>query len=103
MDAQFKKGVLEMCILYTLAKDEMYGYEIMRIVKNYFPDVYDGTIYTVLRRLASDGYLDFYIGETSDGPKRKYYFITENGNIYLNDNIEQWKSLCSIVQSMGII
>ena len=66
MDAQFKKGVLEMCILHTLFEKDMYGYEILKIIKTSFPDVYEGTIYTVLRRLAADGHLQQYMGEMSD-------------------------------------
>lgn len=49
MDVQMKKGVLEMCILFQLKDDKMYGYELMKAVWNHFPDVYEGSVYTILR------------------------------------------------------
>ena len=59
MDAQLKKGVLPLCILFAIRREARYGYEIMGEVRAVFPDVYDGSIYTVLRRLAADGYASY--------------------------------------------
>lgn len=56
MDAQLKKGALPLCILFIIRQEARYGYEIIGEVRAVFPDVYDGSIYTVLRRLAADGY-----------------------------------------------
>lgn len=51
MDTQLKKGVLEMCVLIRLSRKDMYGYEIMKIIQSVFPEVYDGSIYTILHRI----------------------------------------------------
>jgi PadR family transcriptional regulator PadR len=56
MDTQMKKGVLEMCILFKLKEEVLYGYEIMKSVRQIFPDVYEGSTYTILRRLNAAGY-----------------------------------------------
>ena len=55
MDTQLKKGVLELAILYQLREGEEYGYEIMKRIREEFPDVYEGSVYAILRRLAAEG------------------------------------------------
>lgn len=102
MDGQMKKGILEMCILFQLSNSEIYGYEIMKKTKEAFPDVYDGTIYTILRRLHSDGYTETYMGSTSNGPQRKYYRITPSGREYLDKTIGEWKAVNAAVAMIGI-
>lgn len=102
MDTQLKKGILEMCILYQLTKGEMYGYEIMKIIKEVFPDVYDGSIYAILRRLNADGYTENYMKESSGGPPRKYYRITEIGKEYSESMVTEWRQLMQRVQLLGI-
>ena len=102
MDGQMKKGTLEMCILFQLYKKEMYGYEIMKIIKEAFLDVHEATVYAILRRLNADGYADTYIGKVSNGPKRKYYKITPSGKINLAESIQEWKAILSSVKDLGI-
>jgi PadR family transcriptional regulator PadR len=102
MISQFKKGVLEMAILFTISEQDTYGYELMKEIKLHFPDTYEGTIYTVLRRLVQDKHVVTYDGKTSEGPKRKYFKITENGTMYLQDIINQWQTLCHGVRGLGI-
>src|SRR5659263_63921 len=80
MDAQMKKGVLEMCILYKLKDEELYGYEIMRSIRQIFPDVYEGSIYTILRRLNATGHTQITQKKSLNGPARKYYGITQKPN-----------------------
>jgi PadR family transcriptional regulator, regulatory protein PadR len=102
MDTQLKKGILEMCILFQLTKGEMYGYEIMKIIKEVFPDVYDGSIYAILRRLNAEGYTETYMKESPDGPSRKYYRITVPGKEYSENMVAEWKKLMERVQLLGI-
>jgi PadR family transcriptional regulator PadR len=103
MDAQFKKGILEMCILFQLTKEDMYGYEIMKTVKDVFPDVYDGSIYTILRRLSSEEFTETYLKDIpSGGPPRKYYRITEKGLEYSDGMIHEWNILKERVKLLGI-
>lgn len=102
MDAQMKKGVLEMCILFKLEDQPLYGYELMKSVRQVFPDVYEGSIYTILRRLNATGYTDITQKESPNGPARKYYGITKTGRDYLNQMLAEWRVIVSGVTSFGI-
>jgi PadR family transcriptional regulator PadR len=78
MDTQFKKGVLELCVLVLLAKKDRYGYELVNeISKGIF--ISEGTIYPLLRRLKNEGYVTTYLRESKEGPPRKYYKLTGEG------------------------
>jgi PadR family transcriptional regulator PadR len=102
MDTQLKKGVLELCVLHQLKKGEMYGYEIMKIITDQFPEVYDGTIYSILRRLNKDGYTRAYFRDSPNGPRRKYFYITDEGNTYLATISREWDSIVRKVANLGI-
>ena len=102
MDAQMKKGVLEMCILYRLKDQEIYGYELMKSIRQYFPDVYEGSIYTILRRLNATGYTRVTQNKSLNGPVRKYYTITQTGLEYLEQMLSEWKSIVNSVSALGI-
>ena len=91
-----------MAILFIISKQDTYGYALMKEVALHFPDTYEGTIYSVLRRLAQDDHVETYDGETSGGPKRKYFRITENGRAHLQDIMQQWQLLCGSVRGLGI-
>ena len=78
MNAQYKKGVLELCVLSLLKKRNCYGYEISEHLSSQI-DIADGTVYPILRKLKSDGLLTTYLQEESGGPPRKYYSLTTLG------------------------
>lgn len=78
MNTQYKKGVLELCVLSLLRKHDCYGYEISEYLSNHI-DIADGTVYPILRKLKSDGLLSTYLQEESGGPPRKYYSLTDLG------------------------
>ncbi len=100
MDAQLKKGVLELCLLQCLHKGEQYGYDIIQQMHRYFPDVMESTFYAVLRRLARDGLAETYRGEISNGPARKYYRLTPAGEVRLASLQADWQTLGEIVASL---
>lgn len=102
MDAQMKKGVLEMCILYCISIEEMYGYDIMKRMNCFFPEVNESTFYAILRRMNKEGFAGIRYGEESNGPRRKYYHITSMGENYLKESKEDWKKLNSIIKEIGI-
>ena len=91
MNIQYKKGVLELCVLSLLEKRDWYGYEISEYLSQKI-DIADGTVYPLLRKLKSDGLVTTYLSEESGGPPRKYYSLTAIGkenyasdrNDYLN-------------------
>ena len=81
MNAQFKKGVLELVVLISLSKNDMYGYEIVSEVSKII-EVNEGTIYPLLKRLTNEKYFETYLRESSEGPPRKYYHLTRSGKAY---------------------
>lgn len=88
MNTQYKKGVLELCVLALLRQRDCYGYEISEILSRRV-DIADGTVYPILRKLKADGLLTTYLQEESGGPPRKYYKLTELGReTYQNDRAE---------------
>ena len=88
MNTQYKKGVLELCVLALLRQRDCYGYEISEILSRRV-DIADGTVYPILRKLRADGLLTTYLQEESGGPPRKYYKLTELGReTYQNDRAE---------------
>lgn len=86
---QFKKGVLELCVLYLLQNRDRYGYELTQKVDKYI-SLTEGALYPILRRLVKEGYCETYLKESSNGPARKYYKITSEGREYLTDLESEW-------------
>lgn len=88
VNTQYKKGVLELCVLALLRKQDRYGYEISDYLAKRI-DIADGTVYPILRKLKSDGLLTTYLQEESGGPPRKYYSLTRLGRAtYDTDHAE---------------
>ena len=102
MDAQLKKGVLELCLLQCLNGEPKYGYDVIQTMRGCFPDVTESTFYAILRRLAKDGAADTYQGSESNGPVRKYYRLTETGHAQLASMTEDWRNLQVIMKNLGI-
>lgn len=102
MDAQLKKGVLELCLLQCLSGEPKYGYDVIQTMHGYFPDVTESTFYAILRRLAKDGAADTFQGSESNGPVRKYYRLTDRGREQLADMSADWRNLIEIMKQLGI-
>lgn len=79
MNPQFKKGVLELVVLESVRKRDMYGYELVEEVSKVI-DVNEGTIYPLLKRLTNEHYFETYLRESTEGPPRKYYHLTAAGH-----------------------
>ncbi len=102
MDAQLKKGVLELCLLQCLSGEPKYGYDIIQTMRNCFPDVTESTFYAILRRLNKEGSASSFQGSESNGPVRKYYRLTEDGRERLAQMAADWRKLRIILEKMGI-
>lgn len=102
MDAQLKKGILELCLLQCLSGAALYGYDIIQTMHAYFPDVTESTFYAVLRRLDKEGLAATFRGEVSNGPVRKYYQLTDAGRKRLEQMTADWAQLQKIVRALGI-
>lgn len=97
-----KKDILELCLFYLLEKQDRYGYEILRLLYEQFPDIQESAIYALLRNLCREEYLETYTGDISEGSIRKYYKMTEKGQKKLVDLLEQWHSLKKAMDELGI-
>jgi PadR family transcriptional regulator PadR len=98
--AQMRKGVLEFCILSVLKEKEAYTSEILETLKNAKLLVVEGTIYPLLTRLKNDGLLSYRWEESTSGPPRKYYGLTEIGKQFLNELNSTWGELSSAVNTI---
>ncbi len=77
---QVRKGILEMCILNALVDRERYGYDLVKtLVALSCMGVNEGTIYPLLSRLRLQGFVQTRLVESSEGPARKYYILTDSG------------------------
>lgn len=91
MNIQFKKGVLELCVLSLLNRRDCYGYELVEYISK-FINISEGTIYPLLRRFRKDGYVTTYLQESPEGPPRKYYKITDEGQKAFKELLEEWEA-----------
>jgi PadR family transcriptional regulator PadR len=98
MNAQMKKGVVELCIMKVIEHKKSSAYEILRIMKRL--EVNENTIYPILRRLKDDGYLSQERGNNDIGAPRKYYYMTDKGYDHLNDMYEDWVAFTSLVNEI---
>ena len=99
MNIQYKKGVLELCVLSLLEKRDWYGYEISEFLSSKI-DIADGTVYPLLRKLKSDGMVTTYLSEESGGPPRKYYSLTKTGKEAYASDRSDYLNFAAIVASI---
>lgn len=97
MDTQFKKGALDLCVLSILEKKDHYGYELVQKISKEIT-ITEGTIYPILKRLKSDGYLETYLKESSEGPSRKYYKLTKEGKQKATKMKTEWINFTKKIQ-----
>lgn len=97
MNVQFKKGVLELIVLMSVTKKDMYGYELVSEVSKVI-DVNEGTIYPLLKRLTNEHYFETYLKESTEGPPRKYYHLTLNGIMYKDALKAEWEEFSHKVE-----
>lgn len=95
--AQMRKGVLEYCILSILQHGDAYTSEILSHLKDAKLIVVEGTIYPLLTRLKNAGLLAYRWEESTSGPPRKYYGLTENGTLFLKELNTTWNDLVDAV------
>ncbi len=95
--AQMRKGVLEYCILSILQDEDKYASEILGTLKDAKMLVVEGTIYPLLTRLKNAGLLNYRWEESTSGPPRKYYALTEIGKSFLKELDNTWGELQNAV------
>jgi len=98
--SQMHKGILEYCILSILDKKEAYPSEILERLDLAQLKVVEGTIYPLLTRLKNMQLLEYRWAESTSGPPRKYYTITEEGKAFLSELERTWTELQQAVSNI---
>ena len=101
--AQMRKGILEYCILLVLSRNDMYPSDIINQLKKVQLIVVEGTLYPLLMRQKNAGLLSYRWEESTQGPPRKYYSLTDEGRQFLQDLDNSWNELISSVNSLRMI
>lgn len=99
MNAQFKKGALELCVLSLLTDGDRYGYELTNEISSKM-DIATGTLYLVLKRLKDENLVTTYLQESENGPARKYYHLSEEGKKTQEDLKTEWNQFTGAVEAI---
>ena len=98
--SQMRKGVLEYCILSILSRKEAYASVILEELKAANMLVVEGTLYPLLIRQKNQGLLSYRWEESTQGPPRKYYVITEKGREQLAEMDAAWEEMVQSIQTL---
>ncbi len=90
MNSQFKRGIIEMCVLKMISREDMYGFQLIDTISQEI-EVNENTVYPILRRLTKQGLFDTYTKSMNIGAPRKYYSITEEGTLKLSEYEGEWR------------
>ena len=97
---QMRKGILEFCILHIISRGEVYASDMLEELTSAKIMVVEGTLYPLLTRLRKAGLVDYKWVESTSGPPRKYYTLTDNGSEFLNGLNQTWEELVTSTQSI---
>ncbi len=97
---QMRKGMIEFCVLLLIEKGDAYASEIIAGLKNAQMIVVEGTLYPLLTRLKNDGLLTYRWEESTAGPPRKYYMMTEAGQAFLSMLGKAWDELSDTIHRL---
>lgn len=98
---QLLKGTLDMCLLALIAQRPCYGYEMVERLTQYGLElVSEGSIYPLLSRLQLQGYIESYLSQSTEGPKRKYYRLLPAGVHELNQWRREWSTFSNAVEQI---
>ena len=99
--AQMRKGILEYCILSILSKNDAYASDIIKELKEAKLIVVEGTLYPLLTRQKNAGFLGYRWEESTQGPPRKYYTITDEGKKFLDEMHRSWNELVEAINTIN--
>lgn len=98
---QLVKGVLDLAVLAVVAREDGYGYDVVRRLRAAgLEEVGDASVYGTLRRLYSAGALTSYVVPSDEGPHRKYYGVTKSGTAMLRSSATEWVRIASTVDTL---
>ena len=91
---QVRKGVIELCVLNALGSSRLYGYDIVRRLRELDGMfISEGTVYPILNRLKREALVQTTLEESPEGPARKYYALTEKGRRQLAVMNDYWRRI----------
>lgn len=100
--SQMRKGLLEYCILSIISREEAYASDILDTLKQANLLVVEGTLYPLLTRMKNEELLTYRWQESTSGPPRKYYALTEQGQELLTQLHDEWKSIQKAVAAINV-
>ncbi|MCM3412682.1 PadR family transcriptional regulator [Metabacillus litoralis] len=108
MDKEIMKGSIDILLLSLLTKKNMYGYEMVKTLKENSNELYnmsEGTLYPALKRIEKKEWIQSYWEDSVSGGRRKYYRITDSGKQELNRKLSEWKKVNDLIKvsSEGLI
>ncbi|GKU26326.1 PadR family transcriptional regulator [Clostridium folliculivorans] len=102
MDKELMRGSIDILLLSLIEKEDLYGYEIAKKLKEKSNELYsmgEGTLYPALQRLEKKELIHSYWSSSENGGRRKYYRITENGRKRLSQKLSEWDSLNKLINT----
>lgn len=97
---QMRKGILEFCVMHVIARGEVYTSDLIQELTAARMVVVEGTLYPLLTRLKNAGLLQYSWKESTSGPPRKYYSLTEAGAANLEALTATWQEIVSSVEAL---
>ena len=98
--SQMRKGILEYCILTIISRREAYASDILEMLKAADLIVVEGTLYPLLTRMKNNGLLSYRWEESTEGPPRKYYQLTPEGHILLDELSREWQAISQSISTI---
>lgn len=98
--SQMRKGILEFCILSIIKRGEAYPSDIIEEMKGAEMHILEGTLYPLLTRLKNSGMLTYRWEESSSGPPRKYFSLTQQGREFYKELQKTWNELSNAVNTL---
>ncbi|MEA1902347.1 MAG: PadR family transcriptional regulator [Actinomycetota bacterium] len=98
---QLLRGVLDICLMSIIDEEASYGYEMVRKLRDRGLDLAsEGSIYPLLSRLQKQGMIEGYLVQSSEGPARKYYRMTDQGREELGQSRSDWSGFRNSVDAV---
>ena len=98
--SQMRKGILEYCILTIIGRKEVYTSDILETLRKANLLVVEGTLYPLLSRLKNNGLLKYRWQESTDGPPRKYFTLTSEGEQLVSALDDEWNTISQAINQI---
>ncbi|MGR6899480.1 PadR family transcriptional regulator [Rummeliibacillus sp. BSL5] len=100
MDKEIMKGSIDILLLSLIHAKDMYGYEIVKTLKENSNELYsmsEGTLYPALKRLEKKEWIESYWVQSESSARRKYYRITDDGSKVVKRKLQEWEKVNNLI------